>query len=195
VSLDDRVKTLLASRLPQERYRTNFCFRWARINFPQVAAISCWGGHATDDLTAIRTTDSLFGTNFSNFVVMDPDSSVEGCYLFRDNRRGCFVRSGKASPTLCVERVKSHGEAAKISTKGFYGKYPHQSSLNITGTRIGFFHHLTACIGLGFIRSNSNCLVDATNLGIFEWDEVTLTAISKWNVDFYVDVVNLKIIF
>ena len=180
--LDDRVKSLLASRLPKERYRTNFCFRWARINFPRVAAISCWGGHVTNDLTAIRTTDSLFGNNFSNFVVLDPDSSAEGCYLFRDIQRGCFVCSGKASPTLCADRVKSHSEVAKKSTKGFYGKYPHQSSINLTGTRIGFFHHLTACIGLGFIRANSNLLVDTSNIGIFEWDDVTLTAISKWNV-------------
>jgi len=111
--LDDRVKSLLASRLPKERYRNNFCFRWARINFPRVAAISCWGGHVTNDLTAIRTTDSLFGNNFSNFVVLDPDSSAEGCYLFRDIQRGCFVRSGKASPTLCADRVKSHSEVAK----------------------------------------------------------------------------------
>ena len=103
--LDDRVKTLLASRLPQKRYRTNFCFRWARIHFPRVTAISCWGGHATDDLTAIRTTDSLFGNDSSNFVVMDPDSSVERCCLFCNIRRVYFVRSDKASPTLCVERV------------------------------------------------------------------------------------------
>ena len=180
--LDERIKTLLASRLPQQKYRDNFCFRWAKINFPRVAVMSCWGGHATDDLTAIRTTDSLFSNNFSHFVVLDPESYVEGCYLFRDNRRGCFVRSGKASPTLCIDRVKAHREAAKESTKGFYGKYPSKFSINITGTRIGFFHQLTACIGLGFIRASTNCLVDTSDKGIFEWDDVTLTAISKWNV-------------
>ena len=76
--LHNRVKTFLASRLPQERYKPNFCFRCARIYFPRVAAISCWGGHATDDLTVIHTTDSLLGNDFFNFVVMDPDSSVEG---------------------------------------------------------------------------------------------------------------------
>ena len=66
--------------------------------------------------------------------------------------------------------------------KGFYGKYPNKNSPNITGTCIGFFHHLTPCIGLGFIRSNTNCLVDTFDKGIFEWDKVTLSAISKWNV-------------
>ena len=78
--------------------------------------------------------------------------------------------------------MKAHGDAAKKSTKGFYGKYPDKSSSNITGTRIGFFHHLTACIGLGFIRANIDCLVDTSDKGIFDWDDVTLTAISKWNV-------------
>ena len=85
--LDGRVKTLLASRLPQERYRTNFCFGWARINFSLVTAISCWCGQATDDLTNISTTDSLFGDDFSNFIVMDSDISVQGCYflvIFKD---------------------------------------------------------------------------------------------------------------
>ena len=106
--LDERIKTLLASRLPREIYRTNFGYRWARINFPRVAAMSCWGGHATDDLTAIRIMDCLFGNNFSNFVVLEPGSLVEGCYLFRDIRRGSFVRSGKASPTFCIDRVKAH---------------------------------------------------------------------------------------
>ena len=143
--LHNRVKKFLASRLLQERYKNNFCFRCARIYFPRVAAISCWGGHATDDLTVHHTTDSLFGNDFFDFVVMDPDSSIEGCY-FCDIRKGFFIYSGKASPTLCVERVKSHGEAAKNSTKGFYEKYPHQSSLNLTLTHIVFFYHLTACI-------------------------------------------------
>jgi len=109
--------------------RNNFCFRWARINFPRVVAISCWGGHVTNDLTAICTTDSLFGNNFSNFVVLDPDSSAEGCYLFRDIQRGCFVRSGKASPTLCVERVKSHSEVAKKAPKDSMENIPTSPAL------------------------------------------------------------------
>jgi len=129
--------------------------------------MSCWGGDATDDLTVIRIMDCLFGNNFSNFVVLEPGSLVEGCYLFCDIRRGYFVRSGKALSTFCVDRVKAHDEAAKESTKVFYGKYPNKTSPNITGTRIGFFHHLTACIGLGFIRSNANCPVDTFNNGIF----------------------------
>ena len=170
-------------RIPDPMYWVHWCFRWARKQFTKVSLISCLACHIKKDLSAVRVTESLLSVSIHGFHVIAPDSILEGCYLFYDNQRGCFVRSGKASPTVMHERIKFHEKEAKRSSKGSYGKYPHKSNPNISeGSRIGYFDHLSSFCGLGFDRSNTERLVDTSGNGILDWDDITLDAIKKWKV-------------
>ena len=81
-----------------------------------------------------------------------------------------------------IKRVKIHSEEAKKKKKGLYGKYPHKDSNNVTQFRVGYFHHLKAFCGLGFVPTNADRLVDTSDNGIFEWDDATIKAINNWNV-------------
>ena len=46
-----------------------------------------------------------------------------------------------------------------------------------------FFHQLQVFVALAFDRTSTSHLVDTSNLGVFEWDDVTMDHIKKWRVN------------
>mmetsp|Transcript_8709 Transcript_8709/g.9977 ORF Transcript_8709/g.9977 Transcript_8709/m.9977 type:complete len:198 (-) Transcript_8709:44-637(-) len=162
---------LWTNRLNDRKYLDWWCFRWAKAQFSRVALISCLAGHVKADLQAMNEMDCLLTCIWSNFNVVEPESRLEGSYLVFDAVHGRIRRSGKASPvTIATRWSEKYLQSAKISNEGWYGQFPHKDNPNIrTKQRKGFFHQLQV-------------FVATSNLGVFEWDDVTMDHIKKWKV-------------
>ena len=61
-------------------------------------------GHVKEDLQAMNEMDCLLTCIWSDFNVVEPESSLEGSYLVFDAVHGCIQRSGKASSVTIATR-------------------------------------------------------------------------------------------
>jgi len=179
-----RIDGHILSRLKYHKYLDFWCFRWARVQFSRVALISSMAGHVKKDLQVMNEMDCLLTCIWSTFNVVEKESILEGSYLVFDAVHGRIRRSGKASPvTIATRWSEKYLQSAKISNEGWYGQFPHKDNPNIrTKQRKGFFHQLQVFVALAFDRTSTSHLVDTSNLGVFEWDDVTMDHIKKWKV-------------
>ena len=102
------------------------CDHWsmhfAFNNLPVVAAVLLLSGHVKSDLECLNERDSLLNTDSNCYVKCQDCSDNEGSYLYFDNVRKVFVRSGKVAGRGFVDRGKEHVTSAKASrpSSAFY---------------------------------------------------------------------------
>ena len=96
--LFSRMKCHLKERFPNETYGSHWCFVWAIRQFTRVSLMCCLAGHIKKDLQSKRSVDSLLTVCWSNFHVVEKESTLLGAYTIFDPNNGAIVRSGKACP-------------------------------------------------------------------------------------------------
>ena len=122
-----------------------------------MAAIITLTGHSMGkNITYMRASESLLSLDVqARFLPYSDDfEDSQGAYMFYDDERGCFVRTGKANSI--GKRLKEHRKCADavVATSKFYLAYPTEEAHKKRGTSRdlvrGRFEHLRPFIALSW---------------------------------------------
>ena len=133
---------------------TSKCNHWvltlAYKNLPVVAACMILSKHLAMDIKCLGKLSCLLAPNTITFIPCVDNSSInrEGAYLYFDNNRGVFIRSGKVVRRGFVDRHKEHKAESKKDKpeSDFYLLYPSKHGRRSDERELlGHFENLTRC--------------------------------------------------
>jgi hypothetical protein len=185
--LATRLNEHILERVEKQVKRDHWCWHFVRRNLSRISAIMLLLGHVRKDLECTSTKlDLLRNVSDGSYFVRANNQeveSLEGCYLYRDEANGYFVRSGKVIGRSFLERHKEHVKCAmKQDTKSrFYRTYPAREAVGYShALRHGYIEDLAQYCGLGFSRTKSDDYKKLVWLkhGILDWDEKVMAAIN-----------------
>ncbi|MHA7811756.1 MAG: hypothetical protein ACX933_18295, partial [Marinobacter adhaerens] len=181
--LADRVHQEITSRLKKhikERINSTKQDHWCIVDFlkpnlPHMVAIMVLQGHILSVLKNPKPSDCLFGVLDTNFQEATVDCRLHGAYLYYDDTRKEFVRSGKVAGRSFFDRHREHQSCARQLTNLtdpslFYLSYPH-STAEIEGSIVqrGNFEDLKQLVAFGVSIDgyDKNLTRDVKQSGIF----------------------------
>jgi hypothetical protein len=148
----------------------------------------------TDDLDSFCDEDTFLNTLNAFQPATNAESLLEGNYIYHDNKRGIWIRSGTATARGgFFIRNKAHfqgsGREGHSFQSNFYARYPRKDSRfnRNNARRRGYFENLTQCVGIGmdFARIAKLCCTSASVEGaptLFRWEDDDLCEI--WGTKF-----------
>ncbi len=108
--LEVRYKLHVNTRISDASKRNHWVLALAYKNLPVVAACMILSSHLAMDIKCLGRLSCLLAPNAITFIPCADNSSMicQGAYLYFDNNRGTFVRSGKVVRRGFVDRHKEH---------------------------------------------------------------------------------------
>lgn len=155
--LKQRFKYHVNSRIKNASQRTQRTMKLAFQNLGVTAAYMVLANHVKGNLKCLQESDCLLATNTNNFLPCSSFPRRQGAYLFYDNNRGLFIRSGKVTGQVFEERILQHKKCAMdpIASSHFYFVYPSEESIRAEKRdKQGTFEMLSAVIAAGFDPSS-----------------------------------------
>jgi hypothetical protein len=138
--------------------------------------------HVQDDLDSFSDEDCFLNTSVAfQPAVTTSEAKLEGNYLYHNEKKGFWIRSGSVSsgggsgPARSFAARHSEHEKSAMRRGGsdflstFYAHYPNEASEHANSLRRGYFHSLKQDVGLGVDPSKKKdlCCSDAATL--FVW--------------------------
>ncbi len=95
--LEARCRSHVKARINDTSKRNHWVLTLAYKNLPVVAACMILSQHLAMDIKCLGKSSCLLAPNAITFIPCADDSSInrQGAYLYFDNNRGVFIRSGK----------------------------------------------------------------------------------------------------
>jgi hypothetical protein len=108
--LEVRYKLHVNTRINDASKRNHWVLALAYKNLPVVAACMILSSHLAMDIKCLGRLSCLLAPNANTFIPCADNSSMnrQGAYLYFDNNRGTFIRSGKVVRRGFVDRHKEH---------------------------------------------------------------------------------------
>jgi len=150
--LTTRLTYHVKTKIHDHQKRKHWCLEdFFKPNVPIMAAIVVLQGHTKMDLTTIGKNDSLLGNQRNFKLCVNDEAHFQGSYLYFDENRQQFVRSGKATGQSFQEQHKQHQAGSKLNTtkSKFYLSYPCETTGVSNKARRGWFQHLTHHVAFG----------------------------------------------
>jgi hypothetical protein len=116
--------------------------------------------HLKEDISCLDESKCLLANPIScnKFLVCSNEElSYLGCYLFHNRNEDAWIRSGSATGEGGIgKRLHTHMERARCDRNDdesrFYHSFPSKTSARSTSTaKEGYYEHLTAYVGVGFL--------------------------------------------
>jgi hypothetical protein len=115
--------------------------------------------HLKEDISCLDESKCLLANPIGNkFLVCSNEELLYlGCYLFHNRNEDAWIRSGSATGEGGIgKRLHTHMERARCDRNDddsrFYYSYPSKTSARSTSTaKEGYYEHLTAYVGVGFL--------------------------------------------
>ena len=159
-----RLALHVADRVDASR-REHFTIGFTRDNIASVAAGMCLSGHIVSDIDSYRIDERLLvlpvlGNTFK--LVKGRLARLEGCYLYFDQQKTKWIRSGKTSGNgkdACFEgRGKKHKSNARSKDQmrmhRLYREYPARG-FNSIGAAEGTFDNLAMYCGRAYDKGDN----------------------------------------
>ena len=156
--LQHRFQQHLIHRIKDKSRRTHWSMLFAYSNLAVCAACMVLCNHVADELRFLQDSDSLLPPNPYNFFQCARFPMREGAYLYYDEKKGSFIRSGKVTRWGFAVRGKEHfDESKKVkSSTHFYDLYPSNSCPRANKRGInGTFENLQMIVGAGWDPTSS----------------------------------------
>ena len=197
-----RLKQHLHLRIKNKHKHNNYAISWFQSNLPQFCALVALSRHIANDLHSTDENSTLIAhpsdehSTFATCTKNDLFSDLEGCYLYYDQNRHNWIRSGKAvgsrysKPKRSFKtRHEEHKKEAGATNNGnkyekskFYSCYPIQSTADSNDCRRrGYFDNLVQYCGIGFNRDDDTSNITATSEdeGIFTWSNDVIEQVTS----------------
>ena len=196
-----RYKQHIYKRIKKKDKHNSYALQWFVENLPSFCAIAVLSTHVIEDLQSSTDSTTLVAHPGNEGCVFHDCASaevtdLEGCYLYYDQVKYAWIRSGKAVGSKFSNPKRSFGkrhaehkmEASKNATNCkydkslFYRSYPSKSIPSTDGIRRrGYFENLRQYCGIGFNREKDmSKLVDKKEgSGIFKWSEDVIQKVNK----------------
>ncbi|KAL7536826.1 LOW QUALITY PROTEIN: hypothetical protein ACHAXR_007426 [Thalassiosira sp. AJA248-18] len=189
LALEPRLTLHISDRVDPSR-QNHWTLRFTHDNIPPMAAAMCLFGHVVDDIDMHRLDERLLNLPMQQmFKIVTGDlSALEGCYLYYDNLKHKWIRSGKSSgdgkDACFLGRGKKHNDNARskdqMRVHRFYRDYPARGVENL-GAPEGHFENLVMYCGMAY---DKKCDVkalcsDAVNDGLFVWSLESISEMKR----------------
>ena len=195
--LQQRLTRHIQERVKDKSKHDHWVWTFARRNIGRVAAAMVAFGHVRKDLTTAKRDFEeclLAGVSKGSFISIETIEvrNMEGCYLWYDTERECWVRSGKAvgaDRSFGVRGSEHHERALQQSVQDLdsyaYNCYPSsRARTHVKGEKRGDFEDLQTYCALGFSRKfesslDTICEIKEEGDCLLEWDKVTVQRMKK----------------
>ena len=166
--LEVRYKLHVNTRISDASKRNHWVLALAYKNLPVVAACMILSSHLAMDIKCLGRLSCLLAPNANTFIPCADNSSMnrQGAYLYFDNNRGTFIRSGKVVRRGFVDRHKEHmAESKKDKPESeFYLLYPSKHGRRSDKQELlGHFENLTQVVAAGFDASSEPAMFLSKN--------------------------------
>ena len=171
--------------------RDHFTLRFTRDNIPAMAAAMCVAGHVVPTIGMYRLDERLLVLPMKEDVfqvITGHLSGLEGCYLYFDQQKYKWIRSGKTSgegKDACFEgRGKKHQANAtskdQMRIHRLYREYPASGVSNL-GVAEGCFESLQMYCGMTYDkrRDTSPLRSEGAADSLFVWSIQTIDELKK----------------
>jgi hypothetical protein len=157
--LEVRYKLHVNMRINNASKCNHWVLKLACKNLPVVAACMILSHHVAMDVKCLGRLTCLLAPNANTFIPCADNSSMncQGAYLYFDNNRGTFIRSGKVVRRGFVDRHKEHmAESKKDKPESeFYLLYPSKHGRRCNRRELlGHFENLMQVVAAGFDASS-----------------------------------------
>ncbi|MHA7927785.1 MAG: hypothetical protein ACX936_21515, partial [Marinobacter sp.] len=153
-----RLQQHLDKRLNRSKHSHWLIVEFVIPNLAHLALLMVVQGHVRDSFVGVGPNDCLLSSNVDHFVECG-DKNLHGAYLYFDQARGKFVRSGKVTGRRFLDRHGEHEKAAKNlngESSRFYLTFPHSDSTIQTEKKRGEFEDLKQLIAFGMDLTGYN---------------------------------------
>ena len=166
--LEVRYKLHVNTRINDVLKRNHWVLMLAYKNLPVVAACMILSRHLAMDVKCLGRLSCLLAPNANSFIPCADNTSMnrQGSYLYFDNNRGTFIRSGKVVRRGFVDRHKEHmAESKKDKPESeFYLLYPSKHGRRSDKRELlGHFENLTQVVAAGFDASSEPAMLMSKN--------------------------------
>lgn len=147
-------------------------------------------GHIVDDIETYSLDGRLLALPLEELFtfILGDLCSLEGCYLYFDEKKNKWIRSGKTSgdgKDACFEgRGKKHEKNStsmgEMRKHQLYAKYPTRGKDNL-GSREGYFNNLKMYCGMAYDSKGDVAPLYSTETddSLFVWSKETINELKK----------------
>ena len=189
IILESRFNFHVESKVDTRR-QDHWTIRFTRDNIPAVAAAMCVVGHIVDDVSKWRDDERLLNLpTQNNFQMLDGIlSQLEGCYLYYDQHKSKWIRSGKTSGDgvdACFRgRGKNHEDNSKsldqMRAHRLYREYPWPGVEHL-GVKEGSFDNLAMYCGMAYDKRGDVTALcsNGSDDSLLAWSNEAITELKK----------------